>query len=490
MIKICFTFCLWIISFATIAQHLATISGRVSDKESLAPLPYVTIILKTQADGTTITGALTNEDGRFTMVGIPSGNYIVSCSFLGYENKEIELLVGEKNDAYDLGRIELVLSMQQLDEVIVLATREIVSSELDKKVFEMEDNVTQSGGSVLDAMRSMPGVTVDQEGKVLLRGSDRVAILIDGKQSSLTGFGNQKGLDNIPSANIERIEIINNPSSKYDAAGMAGIINIIYKKEKESGFSGRVGLTAGLGQLTKRKDDLPTDLGSFSLNPKVIPSFSLNYRTSKINAFLQAEVLTQRKLPNNEFTTRYYDDGTTIYSQVPENRKQYQYIIKGGLEWQINDLNTMTFSAISDYEHHYDTAQVPFISSDNMQRYRYWSWIESEGTGFMNARWDYKHLFKEPGHTFSTSLQYTKGKEDEAYYLNDEQLHQAVEGHDPSHCIRIHSSSAHRLCEAIEEWPHRSGLETTDAANPCNIRSRYGREFNNLSRTRRLVGMG
>ena len=107
------------------------------------------------------------------------------------------------------------------------AKREIRSADLDKKTFNLDDNITQSSGSVLDAMKTMPGGMVDSEGKVMLRGRDKVMVLIDGKQSSLTGFGNQIGLDNIPAANIESIEIINNPSAKYDATGMAGMINII-----------------------------------------------------------------------------------------------------------------------------------------------------------------------------------------------------------------------------------------------------------------------
>lgn len=165
-------------------------------------------------------------------------------------------------------------------------------------------------------------MTVDQEGRVSLRGSDQVAILIDGRQSSLTGFGSQRGLDNVSAANVEAIEIINNPSARFDAAGMAGIINIIYKQERELGLSTELGLSLGLGQFTKQRADLPTELGSFSSNEKIIPSLSLNYNTERLRGFAQGEVLYQDDLPNNEFTTRYYDDSRVIESQVPENREQ------------------------------------------------------------------------------------------------------------------------------------------------------------------------
>ena len=405
--KSCLTFFLFLLFFnALLAQEHGTVSGKVMDKETLDPLPFVTVIVKIKETEETLSGGLTNQDGRFSISGLADGNYLISCSFLGYQSIDIPLLIGEKNDYYDLGKIELISAPQQLDEVLISAKKEIVEAGLDTKTFNLEDQFAQTGGSVLDALRGLPGVTVEQEGKILLRGSDRVAIFIDGKQSSLT-------------ANIESIEIINNPSAKYDAAGMAGIINIIYKKEKTSGFNGDVGLTLGLGQLTKRKEDLPTRLGSYSLNPKIIPSLNLNYRKAKINAFLQSEILIQEKLPNNEFTSRYYDDEITILSQVPENRRQVQYIIKGGLNWNLDKHNTLAFSTIFDYEHHIDTAQVPFINASDMKRYRYWAWNEDEVTGFLNFRVDYKHEFDEPGHELSTSLQYTRGWEDEAYYLND-----------------------------------------------------------------------
>ncbi len=246
-----------------------------------------------------------------------------------------------------------------------------------------------------------------------------MAVLVDGKQSGMTGFGNQQGLGNIPAANIERIEIINNPSAKYDANGMAGIINIIYKKEKEKGFNGRVGFTLGMGEITTRKADLPSSLGSYKQNLKYNPNFSLNYRGAKTNTFLQGEILQQQKLPNNEFTTRNYKDGARTISEVPENRTQTHYIIKGGIDWEMSENNTLSFSSIFDYEHHIDTSQIPFINLLTNERYRYWHWKEDEITGYLNFTLNYKHDFQEAGHTLSVAAQYVRGWEDESYFLND-----------------------------------------------------------------------
>ncbi len=401
------------------SQGDATISGRIYDKSMSEPLPYATVVLTGISDDKVLAGTITDDEGRFLLTGIDQGDYLIKCSFVGYKSSETEVLVGRLNTNFDLGRIDLEPEAATLGEVVISEERDLIATTPEKKTFDISDNISQSGGSVLDVMRNLPGITVDQEGKVELRGSDKVTILVDGQQSSLTGYGSQKGLSAIPAMNIERIEIINNPSSKYDAAGMAGIINIIYKKETQTGFHGDVGFTFGLGQLTKRKDDLPTVLGSYSINPKYIPSMNLNYKQGRFNVFFQSEFLRQERLPNNEFTSRYYDNGDITFSQVPENRKQSQYIIKGGIDFSLNENNIFTFSSIYDYENHHDTAQVPYIEMPQEQRYRYWSWLEYEITGFMNYSLAYRHKFPEPGHELSTNIQYTKGWEDEAYHLND-----------------------------------------------------------------------
>ena len=326
------------ISFLVKAQETITITGKIIDQKTQETLPFVSVSVTDEAINTLVTGTISDDNGRFEIKNLKVGKYIINITYLGFETVQRRIASGGLNPIFDLGKIELKPSAEALDEVTIEAKRATVNSALDKKSFSLTDNVAQSGGSVVDAMKTMPGVAFDQEGKVVLRGSDKVVVLIDGKQSSLTGFGNQKGLSNIPASNIERIEIINNPSAKYDANGFAGIVNIIYKKEKQTGLNGDVGLSLGLGALSKRKEDTPTDFGSFSVNPKLIPSLNLNFRTNKLNYFLQSEFIIQEALPNNEFTTRNYDDGRNIISQVPENRRQFRSIITGGIDWELSEI--------------------------------------------------------------------------------------------------------------------------------------------------------
>jgi outer membrane receptor protein involved in Fe transport len=417
MDKILLVILLEIIAMNCIAQTNA-LSGQVVDEKNKENLPYVTVLVATKDGSRVITGTVTDKAGRFSVSGLQKGEYSIDFSYLGYEKKSVELLIGELNSSYNLGKIMLTESTAVLDEVQVVGQRALVSQNLDKKSFDINNNISQSGGSILDAMSNLPGVSIDREGKVLLRGSDRVAVLIDGKQSALTGFGNQKGLDNIPASHIERIEIINNPSAKYDASGMAGVINIIYKKETQTGFNGDAGLTFGMGQLSKRKKDYPSSIGSYHRNPKIIPSLNLNHKSSKVNVFLQAELMRQRNLPNNEFTTRNYADGRTILSQIPENRMQTHYLTKGGIDLLIDERNTLTVSGIYDYENHLDKADVCFFNQ-SMEPGRVWQWDENESTGFAGATGTYKHKFINPGHEITASLQYTRGWENEKYRLRE-----------------------------------------------------------------------
>lgn len=228
-----------------------TVSGITKDKVTKLALPFVNVSLKSSADATLITGTITNEEGRFSLSTNKSGNYILEFSYIGYKTKTQSVYVGSLSEFLDQGTIELEEDATTLQEVVVVSKTNTVSDKMDKKTFSMADNISQSGGSVLQSMQNLPGVTV-QDGKVQIRGNDKVTVLIDGKQTALTGFGNQSGLDNIPASAIEKIEIINNPSAKYDANGNAGIINIIYKKNKKEGFNGKVGIMSGLGALWER----------------------------------------------------------------------------------------------------------------------------------------------------------------------------------------------------------------------------------------------
>lgn len=402
----------------TAQNKSATLSGITKDKTAKIAIPYVNISLKNSDNNTIISGTITNEEGRFSLTNIKSGNYILEFSFIGYKTKTQTVYVGSLSEFLDQGTIELEEDATTLQEVVVVSKTNTVSEKMDKKTFSMADNISQSGGSVLQSMQNLPGVTV-QDGKVQIRGNDKVTVLIDGKQTALTGFGNQSGLDNIPASAIDKIEIINNPSAKYDANGNAGIINIIYKKNKKEGFNGKVGFTSGLGALWERKENLPTIRPQYSLTPKINPTLSLNYRKNKINAFFQGDYLYTETLNKNEFVTRTYNDGTIINQQLKRNRNTHFTTIKSGIDWTIDDYNTLTVSGLFGSEKIIDNGDQPFFNADYSERLRLWQFLEDELKTTVMGTAAYQHKFKQAGHLLNIGFNYTFHREDEKYFFDN-----------------------------------------------------------------------
>ncbi|MCF8462168.1 MAG: TonB-dependent receptor family protein [Flavobacteriales bacterium] len=404
---------------AAMAQgQTVTVSGKVADKAAKETLPFVNVVLKAEKDSSFVTGTVTNIDGLFSISGVNPSNYYLEVSYVGYVAKRQSLYVGSLSSFLDVGTISLEMSSEQLEEVVIEAKQDAVGGKMDKKTFSVEDNISQSGGSVLQSMQNLPGVTV-QDGKVQLRGNDKVAVLIDGKQTALTGFGTQTGLDNIPASAIEKIEIINNPSAKYDANGNAGIINIIFKKEEKNGLNGKVGLTGGLGALWVRKENLPTIRPQYQATPKVNPTLSLNYRKGKVNLFLQADYLYTQTLNKNEFVTRTYDDGTVIQQQTKRNRDTHFATAKAGIDWNIDNANSLTVSGLFGTEKILDNGDEPFFNSDLTNRIRLWKFLEDELKTTVLGTVNFQHKFKEPGHILKAGVNYTFHRENEKYFFEN-----------------------------------------------------------------------
>lgn len=405
-------------SAANAQVSFVTISGIVKSKADKSAVRYVNVVVKNEKDSAFVAGTVTNDEGRFSIANIKPGNYLLEVSFIGFENKEQPLFVGSLSAFLDIPVIELEEALTVLEGVTISAKASDVSNKLDKKTYSVADNISQSGGSVLQSMQNLPGVTV-QDGKVQLRGNDKVTVLIDGKQTALTGFGSQTGLDNIPSSAIDKIEIINNPSSKYDANGNAGIINIIMKKNKQVGLNGKLGFTYGTGSLWVRKENLPTIRPQYTFTPKINPSVSLNYRKDKVNIFLQADNLYTQTLNKNEFVTRNYDDGSIINSQLQRNRNTNFLTTKAGVDWNIDEQNTLTVSGMYGSEKIIDRGDQPFFNGHISQRLRLWQFLEDELKTTAMATAAYQHKFKEAGHLLNVGFNYTFHREDEQYFYDN-----------------------------------------------------------------------
>lgn len=403
---------------SAIAQKTVTVSGKVYDKAAKAALSFVNVVIKTTVDSAFVTGTITDDDGIFSISGIKPGDYFLEISFIGYRTNKIAAYVGNLSNYLDLKVIELEPDIATLREFEVIAKQDAVGGKLDKKTYSVADNISQGGGSVLQAMQNLPGITVS-EGKVQLRGNDKVAVLMDGKQTALTGFGSQAGLDNLPSSAIEKIEIINNPSAKFDANGNAGIINIVLKKNVQEGLSGKAGISRGAGALWERQENLPTIRPQYKITPKINPSLSLNYRKRKVNAFVQADNLYTQTLNKNEFVTRTYNNGTVIEQQTVRNRNTNYFTSKAGLDWYPSEQNRFTVSGLFGSEKIIDRGDEPFFNEDFSTRLRLWEFLEDEIKTTVMATAAFEHKYAQPGRLLNIGFNYTFHREDEQYFFTN-----------------------------------------------------------------------
>ncbi|HPS66092.1 MAG TPA: TonB-dependent receptor, partial [Ignavibacteria bacterium] len=208
------------------------ISGIVIDKSSGSPLENATVQLFRMKDSSLVTGGATEASGTFLIENIPGGRYNVLISFIGYNNINAKnIAINSKSPEVDLGTLKMSTSNDfTTEEIEVTSEKPLMEMDFDKKVYNVEKNLVTQSGTATDVLKNIPSVSVDADGNVSVRGSSNVRILINGKPSSLLGGQDNNVLDQIPSDNIEKVEVINNPSARYDAEGDVGIINIVLKQ--------------------------------------------------------------------------------------------------------------------------------------------------------------------------------------------------------------------------------------------------------------------
>ncbi|MEI8097762.1 MAG: TonB-dependent receptor [Sediminibacterium sp.] len=218
------------------------VSGKIIDAVSKQPIEYASIVLTNDSTHKIIDGGITDKKGNFNLQNAIKGNHTLTIQFIGYTDYSEKIIV-TKNTT--LSTILLNKKNTKLTEVTVVGTRQLIENKIDKLVYNLEKDLTSQGGVASDALKKIPMITVDADGKVELLGNPNVRFLIDGKPSGIFGNSVADALQSIPNSQIQSIEVITSPSAKYDAAGSGGIINIVLKKNKLQGFNGNTNLSAG-----------------------------------------------------------------------------------------------------------------------------------------------------------------------------------------------------------------------------------------------------
>lgn len=319
-----------------------TITGKVIEGAGGGPIEFATVLVGEPASKKPITGTTTLEDGSFVLkTDAPS--FYIEVSFIGFTKKTFDnpTIVDGK---IDLGTITLTEDSQQLDEVVVAGEISQTEFKLDKRIFNVGKDLSSTGASALEVLNNVPSVNVNIEGQVSLRGSQGVQMLINGKPSVIA---NEQGnaLGTLTADMIERIEVITNPSAKYDAEGTSGIINIVLKKEEKKGLNGAVTLNTGVPN-------------NHSLG------LSLNRRTEKFNLFSQLGFGRRTFPSDNETENRNLVDNIYISSIGRSDKNETFFNLILGTDYHINDYNVLTLSGNFAYEWEKENSDADFSFFD------------------------------------------------------------------------------------------------------------------------------
>ncbi|MDG2150789.1 MAG: TonB-dependent receptor [Polaribacter sp.] len=386
----------------TIKSESFIVYGTILEIETNQPLEYATIILK-NTETQKITGGITDKLGNFN-IQTPKGIYDISVEFISFKTKKFHLqnITASKN----LGIIKLEENGKDLDEIIVISEKSTIDLRLDKKIYNIGKDMTVKGGTASDVLDNVPAVNIDPEGTISLRGNESVRILIDGKPSELIGLNDVNALRQLPSDAIEKVEVITSPSARYDSEGTAGIINIILRKGKTSGFNGSANATLG--------------------DPKNYQTaLNLNLRSNKINLFSNLSY-NDGGSPgifdsNITYLTNKIIDSTRIENRVYDrNRKSLNANV--GLEYSINESSSITaniFLKDSNEQNISSNTIGSFDDSDNNLYNSIRIQDEREKNKTSQFSLNYVNNFNKKGQQLTIDIQHSESRENESAVITD-----------------------------------------------------------------------
>ncbi len=307
---------------------IGKIKGTVLDNKSKIPVEFSTIALFRKKDSVLVNGTVADSKGAFEIPSLEFGRYYMKINFIGYKVLVIDtLMIRPKHTEINMGSILLHNNSEQLNEVEVTTEKSTMTLGIDRKIFNVEKSIVSDGGSASDVLKNIPSVSVDIDGNVSLRGSQNVTVLVDGRPSSITASNKAQILQQIPASSIESIELITNPSAKYDPDGMSGIINIVLKKNKLVGLNGSVSVS----------------VGTFD---KYSGSANISYRNKKMNVFANYGYRDNTRTGGGWSNRQNIFSDTSYYlnSETSSLNRNTSNNAKAGIDFYLDDKNTLGFS--------------------------------------------------------------------------------------------------------------------------------------------------
>jgi outer membrane receptor protein involved in Fe transport len=313
--------------------HFAKLTGKVIDSNTKEVVEFATVSLFRLPKDTLVAGIVTNANGVFELENLRPGKYKLVIAFMGYKSLMMDTLVLRKLEERDLGTLNLGTNEKVLKEVTIETQQDMVKNTIDKKVFNAEKLAIANGGSANDVLAQVPTVSVDIDGNISLRGSGNVTILIDGRPSGMSGAGRAGVLSGIPASAIESVEVITNPSAKYDPDGMSGIINIVLKKNKLQGTNGNATVSAGT-------------------NNKYNGNVSYNFRKNKVNLYSNYSFRYNERYGRGDVnrTTYMVDSANYLIQKNNSDNLNRNHSAKVGMDYNASKLAIFGFNVTLNYE--------------------------------------------------------------------------------------------------------------------------------------------
>ena len=473
------TFLLLTINALAFAGNVVEIKGRVLDKDSGEPLEYASASLFRMPDNAFVAGVVTDIKGEFVLEAVV-GTYRIDIQYLGYIKKEISITISEDDKDKQLGKIFLEQESEILDEVEVVAEKSTMTMTLDKRVFNVGKDVASTAGNAIEVLENIPSVSVDVEGNVSLRGDDGVQILVDGKVSGLVGTSTQDALRSLQADMIERIEVVTNPSVRYDAEGTAGIINIVLKKDKRKGLNGSIDVRGGIPFQWGKKMPEP-----FPFNAGI--GASVNYRLRRFNIFANYNFNYRDEISDGYAKTEYFRDGATYdpdimnhddASQVSEQitergRNMKGHTLRGGLDYYITDNDILSFSAMYRQGQGHNTPTVTYI--DKFQDPNISDIFSTRAEDWRNTRpmtemtFDYDKYFVTKDNYLKASFRYSQNTErewseiTENQYLTEENMNNGIFIPDSTIYQYTDNRETNRNIQGTIDFAYHLGLHSIEA---------------------------
>ncbi len=382
--------------FISAYGQTGSISGSIVD-EKKQNLAYTTVMLVNEADSSHVGGAISNEAGKFRLEQLKPGKYLIRISNLGYIEVWLKSELTIRNLSLDLGVVELKSSGTELKGIEVEGERKLLENNIDKKVFQVDKSIISQSGSAIDALQQLPNVTMDENGNLQMRGSEGILILINGKPTGITGVNLQTILAQIPANSIEKIEVITNPSSKYDAEGANGIINIILKRTKKAGVTGNINTQVGSRDRYNLSTGLSYNVSKFSLGV----TYGLRYNTMRWNGYLD------RKLMPSD---------TVFYFNTRNNgmNRSISQAVSLSADYYFNKKNTLSWSAAGTFGRNENPEWISYFENDlnNVNSTQFWrhNKITSQNT-FYNSNAQYKKTYDKPGKELTVSSSFSSSSD-------------------------------------------------------------------------------